>query len=57
MEILFSFDQSKMIERTKNTCSLLGKAFEKQTNTIEDQWIIRGGVSLKCKNQEEDLKY
>ena len=30
-------DQSRMIEQAKFTNSLLGKAFEKQTKTIEDQ--------------------
>ena len=35
-EILFS-KQSRMIEEAKFTYSPLGKAFEKQTKTIEDQ--------------------
>ena len=35
-EILPS-DQSRIIEQAKFTYSLLGKAFEKQTKTIEDQ--------------------
>ena len=30
-------NQQQMIEQTKFTYSLLGKAFEKQTKTIEDQ--------------------
>ena len=37
-EILPS-DQSRIIEQTKFTYSLLGKAFEKQIKTIEDQGI------------------
>ena len=35
-EILPS-NQQQIIEQTKFTCSPLGKAFEKQTKTIEDQ--------------------
>ena len=31
-------DQSRIIEQTRFTYSPLGKAFEKQTKTIEDQW-------------------
>ena len=30
-------NQKQIIEQTKCTCSHLGKAFEKQTKTIEDQ--------------------
>ena len=30
-------DQSRIIEQAKFTCSPLGKAFEKQTKTIEEQ--------------------
>ena len=30
-------DQSRIIEQTKFTYSPLGKAYEKQTKTIEDQ--------------------
>ena len=30
-------NQKQIIEQTKCTCSPLGKAFEKQTKTIEDQ--------------------
>ena len=37
-EILPS-DQSRIIEQAKSTYSLLGKAFEKQIKTIEDQGI------------------
>ena len=37
-EILPS-DQGRIIEQTKFTYSLLGKAFEKQIKTIEDQGI------------------
>ena len=31
-------DQQQIIEQTKFTYSPLGKAFEKQIKTIEDQW-------------------
>ena len=32
-------DESQIIEQAKFTYSSLGKAFEKQLKTIEDQWI------------------
>ena len=34
-------NQQQIIEQTKFTCTPLGKAFEKQTRTIEDQGKIR----------------
>ena len=34
-------DQSRIIEQAKFLYSLLGKAFEKQIKTIEDQWTSR----------------
>ena len=37
-EELLTCNQTQMIEQTKLTYSPLGKAFEKQTKTIEDQW-------------------
>ena len=36
-EEILTPDQSRMIEQAKFTCSPLGKAFEKQIKTIEDQ--------------------
>ena len=36
-ETLLSSDQSRIIEQANFMYSPLGKAFEKQTNTIEDQ--------------------
>ena len=36
-EDILSSNQQQMIEQTKFTCSPLGKAFEKQIKTIEDQ--------------------
>ena len=38
-EEILSSDQGRIIEQTKFTYSLLGKAFEKQIKTIEDQGI------------------
>ena len=38
-EEILPCDQSKIIEQAKFTCSPLGKAFEKQIKTIEDQAI------------------
>ena len=36
-EEILPFDQSRIIEQAKFTYSLLGKAFEEQTKTIEEQ--------------------
>ena len=38
-EEILPLDQRRMIEQAKFTYSSLGKAFEKQTKTIEDQGI------------------
>ena len=38
-EEILSSDQTRIIEQAKFTYSPLGKAFEKQTKTIEDQGI------------------
>ena len=50
-EILPS-DQSRIIEQAKSTYSLLGKAFEKQIKTIEDQGI-KEVEALKVLNQKK----
>ena len=36
-EEILSYDQNRIIEQTRFTCSSLSKAFEKQTRTIEEQ--------------------
>ena len=38
-EEMLSFNQKKIIEQAKYTYSILEKAFEKQTKTIEDHGI------------------
>ena len=37
VEEILPSNQKQIIEQAKFTCSPLGKAFEKQTNTIEDK--------------------
>ena len=56
-EILPS-DQSRVIEKAKFTSSPLGKAFEKQIKTFEDQAIIQVEAikALKPKEKKEDIK-
>ena len=56
-EILPS-DQSRIIEQAKFTYSPLGKAFEKQIKTIEDQGIkqIEALKALKPEENKEDIK-
>ena len=51
-EILPS-DQSRIVEQAKFTYSPLGKAFEKQIKTIEDQGIKQAGA-LKALKPEEN---
>ena len=50
-EILHSY-QRRVIEQAKFTYSPLGKSFEKQRKTIEDQV-----EAVKCLKPKEDLKY
>ena len=38
-EEILPFEQSRMVEQAKFTYSPLGKAFEKQIKTVEDQGI------------------
>ena len=56
-EILPS-DQQKIIEQAKFTYSLLGKAFEKQIKTIEDQGQKQVEIlkDLKPKNKKNQSK-
>ena len=56
-EILPS-DQSRIIEQAKFTYSPLGKAFEKQIITIEDQGIkqVEALKALKPKENKENIK-
>ena len=62
-------DQSRIIEQAKFLYSLLGKAFEKQIKTIEDQWTSRAlniedqGIkqvetlkTLKLNESKQDIK-
>ena len=49
-EEILTKNQSRMIEQAKVTCSPLGKAFEKQIKTIEDQGIKQTDVTT---NQNE----
>ena len=53
-EILPSY-QRRVIEQAKYTYSPLGKSFEKQRKTIEDQGITQV-EALKCLKPKEDLK-
>ena len=56
-EILPS-NQSRIIEQVKFTYSLLGKAFEKQIETIEEQGItqVEALKALKLEKNKEDIK-
>ena len=54
-EILPS-DQSRIIEQAKFSYSALGKAFEKQIKTIEDQ-EIKQVEALKALKSEENKQY
>ena len=61
LELLFS-NQKRIIEHTKFTYSRLGKAFEKQTEAIEDQGqkqtdIIKTLKSIhgKCDDHDDKL--
>ena len=50
-------DQSRIIEQAKFLYSLLGKAFEKQIKTIEDQWTSRAlNIEDQGIKQVETLK-
>ena len=51
-------DQSRIIEQAKFTYSPLGKAFEKQIKTIEDQEIklVEALKVLKPEENKEDIK-
>ena len=51
-EVILPSDQQKIIEQAKFTYSPLGKAFEKQTKTIEDQ----GEKQIKSIWDQGDLK-
>ena len=46
------YDQRKIIEQSKFTNSLLGKAFEKQIKAIEDQ-RIKHALALKPEGNQE----
>ena len=56
-EILPS-DETRIIERDKFTYYLLGKAFEKQIKTVEDQGIkqVEALKALKPQENKEDIK-
>ena len=56
-EILPS-NQSRIIEQVKFTYSLLGKAFEKQIETIEEQGItqVEALKALKLEKNKDDIK-
>ena len=56
-EILPS-DQSRIIEQAKFSYSPLGKAFEKQIKTIEDQEIkqVEALKALKSEENKQDIK-
>ena len=53
-----SSDQSRIIEQTQFTNSPLGKAFEKQIKTIEDQGIkqVEALKALKTEESKKDVK-
>ena len=57
-EGILPFDKSRIIEQAKFTYSPLGKAFEKQVKTIEDQKIkqFQALKSLKLEENKEDIK-
>ena len=50
---ILPFDHSRIIQQAKFTYSTLGKAFEKQINTIEDQGR-KEVESLKILRREEN---
>ena len=54
-EEILPFDQSQMMEETKFACSPLGKAFKKQTETIEDQGR-KQAKTLESLNSKQQLK-
>ena len=54
-EEILPFDQSQMMEETKFAYSLLGKAFKKQTETIEDQGR-KQAKTLESLNSKQQLK-
>ena len=56
-EILPS-DKSTITEQDKFTYFLLGKAFEKQIKTLEDQWTqqVKDLKALKPKENKEEIK-
>ena len=51
-------DQSRIIEQAKFSYSPLGKAFEKQIKTIEDQEIkqVEALKALKPEENKQDIK-
>ena len=51
-------NQQQIIEQAEFTCSPLGKAFEKQIKTIEDQGEkqVKALEDLKLKEQKKQLK-
>ena len=51
-EEILPYDQSRIIKQAKFTYSLLGKAFEKQIKTIEDQGIKQVEASKALKPEE-----
>ena len=57
-EGILPYDKSRIIEQAKFTYSPLGKAFEKQVKTIEDQEIkqFQALKSLKLEENQEDIK-
>ena len=57
-EGILSYDKSRIIEQAKFTYSPLGKAFEKQVKTIEDQEIKQFQTlkALKPEENQEDIK-
>ena len=57
-EGILPYDKSRIIEQAKFTYSPLGKAFEKQVKTIEDQEIkqFQALKALKPEENQEDIK-
>ena len=57
-EGILPYDKSRIIEQAKFTYSPLGKAFEKQVKTIEDQEIKQFQTlkALKPEENQEDIK-
>ena len=58
VEEIFPFDQRRVIEQAKFTYSSLGKAFEKETKTTEDQERkqVDAFKVLKPEEDHQDLK-